>query len=29
MGSLTPSSSIKKTGKHKISIGFARARDER
>ena len=27
MGSLTPSSSIKKTGKHKISIGFARARE--
>ena len=27
MGSLTPSSSIKKTGKHKISIGFARSRE--
>ena len=27
MGSLTPSSSIKKTGKHKISIGFSRARE--
>ena len=27
MGSLTPSSSIKKTGKHKISIGFARAEE--
>ena len=27
MGSLTPSSSIKKTGKHRISIGFARARE--
>ena len=27
MGSLTPSSSIKKTGKHKISVGFARARE--
>ena len=27
MGSLTPSGSVKKTGKHKVSIGFARARE--
>lgn len=27
MGSLTPSSSIKKTGKHKITLGFARAEE--
>jgi len=27
LGALTPSSAIKKTGKHKISIGFARAEE--
>ena len=27
MGSLTPNQSIKKTGKHKISLGFARAEE--